>query len=307
MDIGFGAPMSGAWATKQNLAAFAVEAERGGYQSLWSFQRLLVPAGSGMDPVYQSVLDPMAVLSFAAAVTSSIRLGVAIMNAPFVSPGYLAKQAASVDVLSGGRHDLGLGIGWMPEEFALTGADMARRGARTAEYVQVLRTLWAGGDSAFDGSFYQVPAGTQAPLPVQPGGPPVLLGGLAKPALERVGRIADGWITSSRTDLSKIDQLMAIVKESAAAAGRDPEALRYICRGVVRAGAPVAGPDGQRLLLSGSFEQIRADTERLGALGVTEVFYDLNWDPEVGSPDADPIAATERAEQIMQALAPAAA
>ncbi len=307
MDIGFGAPVSGAWATPDNLAAFAVAAERAGYRSLWSFQRLLVPVGSGMDPVYQSVLDPMAALSFAAAVTSSIRLGVAIVNLPFVSPGYLAKQAASVDVLSGGRHDLGIGIGWMPEEFALTGADMAGRGARVAEYVQVLRTLWAGGDRAFTGTFYQVPAGTQAPPPVQAGGPPVLLGGLARPALERVGRIADGWITSSRTDLSKVNQLIAIVREAAAAVGRDPQALRYICRGVVRAGAPVAGPDGQRLLLSGTYEQIRADTERLGAAGVTEVFYDLNWDPQIGSPSADPAAATERAEQIMQALAPAAA
>lgn len=307
MDIGFGAPVSGAWATPQNLAAFAIGAERDGYRSLWSFQRLLVPVGSGMDPVYQSVLDPMAALSFAAAVTSVIRLGVAIVNAPFVSPGYLAKQAASVDVLSGGRHDLGIGIGWMPEEFALTGADMARRGARVAEYVQVLRTLWAGGDRSFDGSFYRVPAGTQAPPPVQAGGPPVLLGGLARPALERVGRIADGWITSSRTDLSTIDQLIEIVKESAAAAGRDAEALRIICRGVVRAGAPVAGPDGQRLLLSGSYEQIRADTERLGTLGVTEVFYDLNWDPEIGSPNVDPAGATERAREIMRALAPVAA
>jgi probable F420-dependent oxidoreductase len=306
MDIGFGAPVSGAWATPENLAAFAVGAERTGYRSLWSFQRLLVPAGSGMDPVYQSVLDPMAALSFAAAVTSVIRLGVAIMNAPFVSPGYLAKQAASVDVLSGGRHDLGIGIGWMPEEFALTGADMARRGARLAEYVQVLRTLWAGGDSSFDGTFYQVPAGTQAPPPVQAGGPPVLLGGLARPALERVGRIADGWVTASRTDLSKVDQMIAIVKESAAAAGRDPEALRIVCRGVVRAGAPAAGPDGQRLMLSGSYEQIRTDAERLGTLGVTELFYDLNWDPEIGSPYVDRAAATGRAEEIMQALAPGA-
>ena len=307
MDIGFGAPVSGAWATPQNLAAFAVGAERGGYRSLWSFQRLLIPAGSGMDPVYQSVLDPMAALSFAAAVTSSIRLGVAIINLPFVSPGYLAKQAASVDVLSGGRHDLGIGIGWMPQEFALTGADMARRGARAAEFVQVLRTLWAGHGSSFEGSFYQVPAGKQEPLPVQPGGPPVLLGGLARPALERIGRIADGWITSSRTDLSKVDELITIVKESAVAAGRDPEALRFICRGVVRAGEQVAGPDGQRILLSGDYDQIRADTQRLAAAGVTEVFYDLNWDPQIGSPDVDAGAATERAEQIMLALAPDAA
>jgi hypothetical protein len=96
------------------------------------------------------------------------------------------------------------------------------------------------------------------------------------------------------------------VKESAAAAGRDPEALRFICRGVVRAGAPVTRPDGQRVLLSGDYGQIRADTGRLAELGVTEVFYDLNWDPEIGSPDADPVRAVARAERILEELAPAA-
>ncbi len=267
MEIGFGAPVSGAWATPQNLAAFAAAAETAGYSSLWSFQRLLIPVGSSIEPVYHSVLDPMAALAFAAAVTSRIRLGVAVVNLPFVSPGYLAKQAASVDVLSGGRHDLGLGIGWMPEEFALTGGEMARRGARTAEYVQVLRALWSGEAAAYDGEFYHVPAGTQAPAPVQPGGPPILLGGMARPALERIGRIADGWVTSSRTNLAKIDELIAVVKESAAAAGRDPDAMRVVCRGVVRAGAPVTGADGERLLLSGDYDQIRADAEWLGTRG----------------------------------------
>ena len=305
MDIGFGAPVSGAWATPQNLAAFATAAETAGYKSLWSFQRLLIPVGSSMEPVYQSVLDPMAALAFAAAVTSRIRLGVAIVNLPFVSPGYLAKQAASVDILSGGRHDLGLGIGWMPEEFALTGADMARRGARAAEYVQVLRALWTGKVAAYDGDFYHVPAGTQAPAPVQPGGPPILLGGMAKPALERIGRIAEGWITSSRTDLSRVGDLISVVKESAAAAGRDPEAMRFICRGVVRAGAPVTAANGERLLLSGDYDQIRADTEWLGGRGVTEVFYDLNWDPQIGSPDVPGGPAAARAEEILHALAPA--
>jgi probable F420-dependent oxidoreductase len=304
IDIGFGAPVSGAWATPKNLASFASRADEAGYASLWSFQRLLVPDGSGLEPVYQSVLDPMAVLSYAAAVTSRIRLGVAVINAPFVSPGYLAKQAASLDVLSSGRHDLGLGIGWMPEEFALTGAIRAGRGARTEEYIQVLRALWADGICEFEGESYQVPRGIQAPRPVQPGGPPILLGGLARPALERVGRVADGWVTSSRTDLSRIAELIAVVRESAAAAGRDAAALRVICRGVVRAGAEQAGPDGRRLLLSGSYEQIRADTHALADEGVTEIFYDLNWDPQVGAPDADPAAAAARATEILEALAP---
>ena len=192
MKIGFGAPVSGAWATPGNLAAFAARAEQAGYDSLWAFQRLLVPVGSAMEPVYYSVLDPMVALGFAAASTSRIRLGVAVVNFPFVSPTVLAKQAATVDVLSGGRHELGLGIGWMPEEFEATGASMRGRGARTEEYIAVLRALWADGVSRFSGEFYSVPAGRADPSPVQPGGPPVLLGGSARPALQRAG----GWLTA---------------------------------------------------------------------------------------------------------------
>jgi probable F420-dependent oxidoreductase len=305
MKIGFGAPVSGAWATPENLAAFAVRAEQSGYASLWSFQRLIVPEGSAMEPVYASVLDPMAALAYAAAATERIRLGVALINLPFVSPTYLAKQAASVDVLSNGRLDLGLGIGWLPEEFAATGADMGRRGARAAEYIAVLRNLWADGVSEFTGGFYAVPRSRMAPKPVQPGGPPILLGGTAPVALERAGRIADGWVTSSRTDLSRIGEGIEIVRSAAAAAGRDPDELRIVCRGVVRAGAAAMARDGQsRLLLSGSFDQIRSDTRWLGEHGVTEVFYDLNWDPLIGAPDADVATATARATDLLDALAP---
>src|SRR5258708_18581317 len=231
MEIGFGAPVAGAWATPKDLASFSARAEEAGYASLWTFQRLLVPEGSHMDPVYQSVLDPMVALGFAAAGTSRIRLGVALINMPFISPGYLAKQATTVDVLSGGRLDLGLGIGWMPEEFTLTGASMPRRGARAEEYLAVLRTLWADGVSSHQGEFYEVPAGRQDPRPVQRPGPPVLLGGMSRSAMERAGRIAEGWITSSRADLSKIRDAADVISGAAAAAGRDPDAGRIICRG----------------------------------------------------------------------------
>src|SRR5947209_3647144 len=260
MRIGFGLPVSGAWASAENVGRFAVRAEELGYHSVWSFQRLLVGADQELDPVYRSVLDPVVALAFAAARTSRIRLGVAVINLPFVSPAYLAKQAATVDVLSGGRLDLGLGIGWMPEEFAATGASTARRGARTEEFLAVLRTLWAGGVSSFDGEFYSVPPGRQDPRPVQEPGPPVLLGGMSRPAMERAGRIADGWITSSRADLSKVAEAVGVISEAALAAGRDPGAVRVICRGVVQAGEEVRGPDGGRRLLSGSYQQIREDT-----------------------------------------------
>lgn len=304
MRIGFGAPVAGAWATPSYLASFAEQAEEAGYASLWTFQRLLVPEGSGMDPVYRSVLDPMVALGYAAARTSRIRLGVAVVNLPFVSPAYLAKQATTVDVLSGGRLDLGLGIGWMPEEFTITGASTARRGARTEEFLAVLRTLWSQGVSSFDGEFYAVPAGRQDPRPVQRPGPPVLLGGMSRAAMERAGRLADGWITSSRADLSAIGEAVAVIRGAASAAGRDPEAVRIVCRGVVAAGTEAKGPDGGRRLLSGRFAQIRDDTAWLGSQGVTEVFYDLNWDPQVGSPSVAPESAAERAGEILVGLAP---
>jgi probable F420-dependent oxidoreductase len=307
MKIGFGAPVAGAWATPGYLAAFSEQAEEAGYVSLWTFQRLLVPEGSGMEPVYRSVLDPMVALGYAAARTSRIRLGVAIVNLPFVSPAYLAKQATTVDVLSGGRLDLGLGIGWMPEEFAAAGGSTARRGARTEEYLAVLRTLWADEVSSHHGQFYTIPAGRQDPRPVQKPGPPVLLGGMSRPAMERAGRIAEGWITSSRADLTKISEAAGVIRSAASAAGRDPDAVRIICRGVVRAGPlndEAKGPDGGRRLLSGSYEQIREDTAWLGEQGVTELFYDLNWDPQVGNPSVAPEAAADRAGEILAELAP---
>jgi probable F420-dependent oxidoreductase len=304
MRIGFGAPVAGAWATPSYLGSFAARAEALGYASLWSFQRLLVPEGSGMEPVYRSVLDPMVALGYAAARTSRIRLGVATICLPFVSPAVLAKQASTVDVLSGGRLDLGLGIGWMPEEFTATGASTARRGARTEEFLAVLRTLWGDDVSSFSGEFYTIPAGRQDPRPVQRPGPPVLLGGMSRAAMERAGRIADGWITSSRADLSKVGEAVGVIREAAAAAGRDPAALRIVCRGVVLAGPEAKGPEGGRRLLSGRYAQIRDDAAWLGEQGVTELFYDLNWDPNVGSPSVAPEAAAERAGEILAGLAP---
>src|SRR5579872_4516824 len=256
MDIGFGAAVSGAWATPRNLAELARRAERLGYRSLWTFQRLLAPSGAKLAPVYKSVLDPLVSLGFLAAATSSIRLGVATFCHPFASPLLLAKQAATVDVLSGGRLDLGIGSGWLPEEFTGSGASMAHRGPRTEEYLAALRALWTS-DSGFAGTYYTIPPGRQDPPPVQRPGPPILLGGMSRPAMERAGRIGDGWVTASSADLSQIAAAAKVVQEAAAAAGRGP--ARIVCRGVVRAGQEARSDSGQRILLSGSYPQIRAD------------------------------------------------
>lgn len=306
MMIGFGAPVSGAWATPGNLARFARRAEELRYASLWTFQRLLVPADSAADPVYRSVLDPLLALAYAAAGTSRIRLGVALVNMPFTDPVSLAKQASSLDVLSGGRLDLGLGIGWSPLEFAATGAAQDQRGRRAEEYVAVLRALWSG-DDGFEGRFHSVPASRMDPKPVQRPGPPILLGGVVPAALRRAGRLAEGWLSRSATDLTRIGESAAVVRRAAEDAGRDPRAVRVVVRGVIRpdpAGKGTAGPDGRRMPLSGSYAQIRDDAQALEQQGVTELYYDLNWHPRIGSPDADPAAAAALAEEILEALAP---
>jgi probable F420-dependent oxidoreductase len=298
LTIGVGLPISGGWATPENLVRVAGEAEELGYASLWTLQRLLVGTDQDLHPVYHSVLDPVAALAFAAARTSRIRLGIGVINLPFVPPAYLAKQAATLDVLSNGRLDLGLGVGWSPAEFTASGASTARRGPRTVEYLQVLHTLWADEVSEFDGEFYTVPPSRMLPKPVQRPGPPVLLGGGVPAALHRAGRIADGWISSSGADLSRLADDVALVREAAEEAGKDPAAVRVVVRGVVR----VDGPADR--LLSGSSAKIREDVAWLAGQGVTELFYDLNYDRAIGSPAADPAAGLDRALKIMHALRP---
>jgi hypothetical protein len=143
------------------------------------------------------------------------------------------------------------------------------------------------------------------PKPIQRPGPPVLLGGSAPVALRRAGRLAAGWVTRSAQDLAHIGDDLAVVRAAAEEAGRDPAGLRVVTRGVLRPGDHGDGPD--RPVLGGSYEQIRADLAWLGEQGVTEVFLDLNWDPAIGSPDADAAEAVARAEEILVALAPSAA
>lgn len=304
MLIGCGAPVAGAWASAENLAHFGARAEALGYHELWVFQRLLYPADENIAPVYRRVLDPMTSLAYLAGRTSRIRLGVAVVNLPFVPPAYLAKQASTVDILSGGRLDLGLGTGWSPDEFTASGASPEHRGARASEYVAALRTLWTDEVSAYEGRYYTVPPSRMAPKPVQPGGPPILLGGSVPAALRRAGRLAAGWISRSAADLSRIGQDAAAVREAARAAGRDPAGVRIVCRGVLRPGERLTGEDGRPVRLSGSYRDIRADVGWLAEQGVTEVFYDLNWDPLIGSPDVSPDASARRAEEILEALAP---
>jgi probable F420-dependent oxidoreductase len=279
----------------------ARRAEELGYHSLWTFQRLLSPVDGAWGEMYRSVQDPVVALAFLAAHTERVRLGVAVVNVPFISPVVFAKQLATLDSVADGRLDVGLGVGWADEEFAATGAGKHRRGRRAEEFIAVLRTMWTAEVVEHSGEFYQVPRARMEPKPVQRPYPPILLGGHAPAALRRTGRLAEGWVSGSQADLAVIGDAIATVKSAAKEAGRDPETLRFVCRGAVRV-RPAGAPD--RRPLTGTLDEIRGDFAALAERGVTELFLDLNFDPEIGSPDADPAESLRRADEVLEAFAP---
>lgn len=273
------------------MRRLATRAEDLGYHELWTFQRLLYPVGHPMGPTYRAVHDPVVTLAHLSGVTRTIRLGVAVINT-YVPPVLVAKQLATLQTLSGGRLDAGFGLGWLQEEYEAVGTGFERRGARGEEFVELVRKCWSEEVVEHDGDFYRVRASHLDPKPVPP--PPLLLGGAAEPALRRAGRLADGWVSSSREDLSSIGEKIYIVKAAAEKAGRDPEALRFVCRGVTKVRS------SERAQLTGTFEQIRQDVADLEAQGFTDVFHDLNFDPEIVT--AAPEVAMARAEEALQAL-----
>ncbi|MEV0383884.1 TIGR03619 family F420-dependent LLM class oxidoreductase [Nonomuraea sp. NPDC050643] len=295
MRVGFAVPVSGPWATPANMRRIATRAEELGYAGLWTFQRVLYPVGHPMGPTYRSVHDPLITLAHLSAVTSRVELGVAVINA-YVQPVPLAKQLATLQTVSGGRLVVGLGLGWLPEEFEAAGVDMARRGRRGEEFVEVLRKAWADDVVEHRGDFYAVPPSHLDPKPA-PGPPPILLGGTAEVALRRAGRLADGWVSSSREDLSAIGGRIALIKETLAESGRDGSAFRYVCRGVTQ-----VRPADEDRPLTGTYAKIRDDVAALAAQGVTDVFHDLNFDHEISTGDAKE--AMRRAEEALEALAP---
>lgn len=306
MQLGVAVPVSGSWATTANCIEIARRAEELGYTSLWTFQRLLLPLTRdehgdrpALDPQYHAVQDPLAVLAYLAGQTTAPRLGVAVVNMPYYAPIVLAKILTTIDHLSGGRLDAGLGLGWLEPEFEAVGVPSERRGARAADYLRCLRAIWTDDVVDYQGEFYRVPRSRVDPKPVQQPHPPILLGGTAAPSLRRAGRVAAGWISSSRADLRTIHETIGVVRAAAEQAGRDPDQLRFVCRAVTKVRT------GERAPLVGSVDQIRADFDDLEAKGFTEAFVDLNFDPEIGSPQADPAVSMRRAHEVLDALAPA--
>jgi len=204
MRVGLHALGIGAGARPEVIRAVATAAEMAGFATLWAGEHVVLVDRPGSRypysddgrmavPAAADWLDPLLGLSFAAAVTTTVRLATGVLLLAEHNPVVCAKQAATLDVLSGGRFTLGIGVGWSAEEFAALGVPFAGRGRRTAEYVAAVRRLWADDVASFSGEFTRFESVRVNPKPVRDRRVPVVIGGNSDAALGRVAEFGDGW------------------------------------------------------------------------------------------------------------------
>jgi probable F420-dependent oxidoreductase len=226
MRIGIVLPVEGEGATAASIVAVAREAERLNAHSLWVTDRILMPSEPPTGYPYSEVrgavafdparrwIEPLAVLGMVIGVTQRIHVGTNVLVLPYRQPIVLAQEIASLDWLSNGRVLLGIGTGWMGEEFAALGIPKAERGQRTDEYIGVMRALWSSREPVtFHGRFASFTKMTLPASPRHTGGPPILVGGNSQAALQRVARLGDGWLgvdlapEATRLAISRIREL----------------------------------------------------------------------------------------------------
>lgn len=191
MKVGLCLPNYGPAAAPNAIRRVALAAEEMGYDSLWATDHILVPAQHGQ--TFGQVIEALITLGYLAGVTERITLATSILALPQRDPILTAKQVAAIDQLAGGRLILGVGVGWMAEEFAYLRADFHRRGRMTDEWLAVMRALWREERPSFQGEWIQFSETIFEPKPAQPGGPPIHVGGGSEAALRRAARLADGW------------------------------------------------------------------------------------------------------------------
>jgi probable F420-dependent oxidoreductase len=226
MRIDLWVPTANPFTTPELLALIGAEAEERGVGTIWvgehvvlfeeyaSFYpyaedgRIPAPPGTGL-------LEPLSTLSFLSAHTTTVRLGTAMVLLPQRNPVYTAKEVSTVDWLSNGRVDFGVGVGWLEEEFKAVNVPWPQRGRRADEYLEVLRTLWCDETSAYEGEFYSLDPCGMFPKPVQQPHPPIHIGGESDAALARAARAGQGWHTFNRAPdqlaepLAKLDRRLA--------------------------------------------------------------------------------------------------
>jgi len=227
-------------------------AEAAGFESLWGGEHVILPStiesrypytADGKIPAEPEtpIPDPLIWLAFAAAAVPRMRLGTCILIVPQRNPLVLAKELATLDTLSGGRVELGLGVGWLKEEFDALGVPWERRGARNDEYISAMRALWAGPHAEFHGEFVDFPPVTCSPRPVN-GSIPIIVGGDSDAAIQRVVRLADGYFPGEGNP-DRLGGLIRRVRAAAEAAGRDPETIEINAMFGQQMADPIAGAE----------------------------------------------------------------
>ncbi len=261
MDYGIVLPHFGSFAREDvvsRIVAAAEAAEALGYSTVWVIDHIIFPAkiegGYAFNPL-DPMLEPMTVLAALAMKTTRVKLGTAVLILPYRHPIYTAKVLSTIDVLSGGRLVLGVGAGWLEQEFTALGQTIKERGSRTNETIDAIKALWTQDAPSYSGKHFQFDNIKFVPQPVQKPRPPILVGGMTQGALQRVAKRGDGWIAMAKSpdDLkSPLDTL----RELTVKAGRKPEDLQINL-------LPLAAP---------SLDQVIADVPRYGELGVRHVY-----------------------------------
>jgi probable F420-dependent oxidoreductase len=280
MRVGLHVLGIGTGARPEVIRAVAMGAEAAGFATLWAGEHVVLvdqhssrypysDDGRIAVPASADWLDPLLALSFAAAVTTTVGLATGVLLLPEHNPVVSAKQAATLDVLSGGRLTLGVGIGWSAEEFAALGIPFAGRGRRTAEYVAAMRTLWADDVASFSGEFTRFESVRVNPKPVRGRRIPVVVGGNSDGALARVAAFGDGWYGFNLPAAAVAERVAALAEQCK----RDGRNLRDLS-------VAVALTDGSPGMLT-----------ELARIGVTELVV-------VATPPADSTDATAWAQEL---------
>jgi probable F420-dependent oxidoreductase len=286
MDFGVCLPNFpfGVQPSKDNIVAVALAAERLNYDSVWVSDHILV---SKDKPRYGYIYEVLTTLAYLAGMTRRIRLGTSILVLPQRDAILAAKQVATLDNLSDGRVILGVGVGWMQDEFENLGADFHRRGRHTDEGIRLMKTLWQAEDPQFGGDFYNFNDVLFGPKPVQPGGPPIWVGGNSEAAFRRIALLGDGW----NADDVAFDQLKAVAEQlrtMAAENGRSVEIslrrtvdLRPAATAAGLLAAPTTGggltagqwPGSSTGALTGTLAEIKRFIKQVAEVGVSHFIF----------------------------------
>jgi probable F420-dependent oxidoreductase len=234
MKIGL-IPINMAIADAGQMVAAARKAEAIGVESLWTFEHVMIPidyqskypynaTGKMGAPPETNLVDPLIALAAIASSTSKVRLATGVNILSQTNPLYLAKQSASLDFVSNGRFMLGVGIGWLREEFDALGVAFERRGARFDDYVQAMRKVWSGDVVEHQSEFLRWSGFKSYPIPIQRPGVPIIIGGSKGKAFERIAMYGDGWYAPTG-NVAQLAELLVPLRKACAAIGRNPSSI----------------------------------------------------------------------------------